>query len=175
MTRTTRSLRKLAWPMLGLAALLNAGCLLAVAGAAGAAGAAGYVYYNGLLYREYPVNLADAATAARAALADLQLPLEKETTDAGSLYLQSRTAKGDKIAIHLDPVGSPLPVDGVMTRVGVRVGFSGDDAVSGRILDQISTHVGKRVPVPAAAAGLGSPKAPETPPPPLATAPPAKR
>ena len=49
MTGTLRTLCLIAF---GLAALVQAGCIAAVAGVAGAGAVAGYMYCNGLLYRD---------------------------------------------------------------------------------------------------------------------------
>jgi hypothetical protein len=142
MTDARRGLRSLGWLALALAAALNAGCLVAAVGAAGAgAAAAGYTFYNGLLFRDYAANVADTLVAVRAALIDLQFPVVEEKTDTGSAYVRTRTADGHTVRIYLDIVASPVPIEGALTRVGVRVGFSGDDAVSARILDQVSRHL----------------------------------
>jgi hypothetical protein len=170
---------------LGLAALLlvNAGCLVVAASAAvgGAAAAAGYAYYNGCLYRDYPASLGDALAAVRMALAELQFPILKEETDTGSAVVLTRTADGSKVRVHLDLVPSRIPVEASATRVSVRVGALGDEAVSVRLLDQISAHL---VPTGATPRLTPQPAAPlpalgpiqttaatrpgETPPPPLA-------
>ena len=174
MTGGYRKLARVGWLLLALAALVNGGCLLAVAGAAGAgAAAAGYVYYNGLLYRDYPSNQADTLAAVRAALDELKFPIKEEKTDTGSVYIRTRTNDGHSVRIFLDLVPSPIPVEGTMTRVGVRVGYAGDEAVSARILDQVSRHLvpPSMLPAPAGAA-LGAPRpANETQPPPLAPVP----
>src|SRR5262249_35162435 len=132
------------------------------------------VYYNGLLYRDYHANLGDTALAVRTALLELQLPLIKEKGDPGSAYLESRTGDGSTVRIFLDVVPSPIPAEGAVTRVGVRVGFSGDDAVSARVLDQISRHLVSptAAPPPAAPAPVvaAPPPGPETAPPPPAPA-----
>ncbi len=137
-----RKLRLLGWLVLGLAVLLNAGCLVAAIGA-GAAGAAvaGYVYCNGLLYRDYPATLTDAAAAVRSSLLEMQFPIVKEKSDTGTLFVQTRTGDGHTIRIYLDVVSSPIPAEGALTRIGIRVGFTGDEAVSARILDQVSRHL----------------------------------
>jgi hypothetical protein len=171
--------RRLGWVVLGLAALLQAGCLLAVAGAAAGAGAAGYMYYNGLLYRDYHAHLGDAAAATRASLVELQFPLLKEKNDSGSAYFQSQSGDGQAVRVYLDTVPSPIPSEGAVTRISVRVGFSGDEGVSARILDQVSKHlVSPALPGPAALAPAAppvspasytAPAPPQTAPPPLAT------
>src|SRR5262245_9387067 len=65
MSGVYRRLTRLALPAAALLALANAGCLLAVAGVAAGAGGAAYVYNNGLIYRDYPANLADTVAAVR--------------------------------------------------------------------------------------------------------------
>jgi hypothetical protein len=78
------------------------------------------------------------------------------------------------VTVYLDLVGGALPVDGVATRISIRVGFTGDDAVSKRILDQVGSHLTRNVPVPQSPPGppaLGEPKVTETPAPPLAPVP----
>ncbi|MFO0841812.1 MAG: DUF3568 family protein [Gemmataceae bacterium] len=172
--------RKLGWVVLGLAALLQAGCMLAIAGAAAGAGTAGYLYYNGLLYRDYHAHLGDAAAAVRTSLVELQFPLLKEKNDSGSAYFQSQTGDGHAVRIYLDTVPSPIPSEGAVTRISVRVGFSGDEGVSARVLDQVSKHlVSPALPGAAAALAPAAPPVspavhvapaapPQTPPPPLA-------
>ena len=173
--------RRLGWVVLGLAALLQAGCLLAVAGAR--QDRAGYMYYNGLLYRDYHAHLGDAAAATLvASLVELQFPLLKEKNDSGSAYFQSQTGDGQAVRVDLDTVPSPIPSEGAVTRISVRVGFSGDEGVSAAILDQVSKHPPSRPPCPAppplcapaaappvSPASYNAPAPPQTPPPPLAT------
>jgi hypothetical protein len=169
MRDTKDRLRFLGWLVIGLAVLLNAGCLVAAIGA-GAAGAAvaGYAYCNGLLYRDYPATLPDAAAAVRAALLELQFPLVKEKSDTGTIFIQTRTGDEHTVRIYLDVVSSPIPAEGALTRIGIRVGFIGDEAVSARILDQVSRHLVTPGMAPVAAApGAVVPG----PPPPAANAP----
>jgi hypothetical protein len=154
MTDASRKLRSLALLALALVGLVNAGCLVAAVGAAGAAGAAaGYTYYNGLLYRDYPANMGDTLAAVRTSLQELQFPVTAEKTDTGTAYVQTRTADSHTVRVYLDVVPSPIPAEGALTRVGVRVGFSGDDGVSARILDQVSRHLTPQAVQPAGAPG----------------------
>jgi hypothetical protein len=160
MTGTTRTI---GWLALGLLALVQSGCMLALAGAAGAGAAAGYVYYRGLVYRDYPANLGDAVAAVRTSLLELQFPILVEKTDTGSGYFESRTADNNTVRIYLDMVASPIPAEGSLTRVAIRVGFSGDDVVSTRILDQVSRHLVAAVPSRQLASPPGPPPVPATP------------
>jgi hypothetical protein len=162
------------WLLLLLAALVNSGCLLAVAGVAASAGAAGYIYYNGVLYRDYHANQSDTLQAVRSSLLELQFPISEEKADTGSAYLKTQTQDGYTVRLFMDIVPSPIPAEGAMTRVGIRVGFSGDEVVSARILDQVSRHLvpPSMLPAPAARAQVGVLRpVPETAPPPLAEPP----
>ena len=170
------ALRKLGWVVLGLVTLVQAGCLgLAICGACAGAGAAGYVWVNGLLYRDYHANLGDTLAAVRTALAELQFTILEEKPDTGSVFVRSKTGDGHALRIYLDTVPSAVPAEATVTRVGVRVGYSGDDGVSARILDQVSKHlvpVGQVPPAPVSgtqpAPVLGAPRPAETAAPPLA-------
>jgi hypothetical protein len=166
MTDACQKLRLLGWLVLGLAVLLNAGCLVAAIGAAGAAGAAvaGYAYCNGLLYRDYPATLSDSMAAVRTSLMELHFPIVKEKTDTGTALIQTRTGDDHAVRIYLDIVPSPIPAEGALTRIGIRVGFSGDEAVSARILDQVSRHLVAPGLAPVAASGPGT-VVPGSPPP----------
>jgi hypothetical protein len=154
---------------LGVAALAlaNAGCL--VAAAAGAAGGvAGYAYYKGRVCRPYLANLDDVRAATRTALAELGLPVVKDEANCRGGRIESR-ADNEAIVITLDVQDSPVPNEGPVTQVGVRVATFGNAGLSERILDQISFHLVPRgaVPVPPP---LGPP-APLTPVPQPAPAP----
>jgi hypothetical protein len=159
--------------------LLSAGCLgLGIAAAVGGAGAAGYAYMQGTMYRDYPAGTADTSQAVHGALADLQMPVLSE--DAVSV--ESQTADGSKVKIRLDTAVSRVPGEGESTHVAVRVGALGDEAVSRRVLDQVSARLvstARITPVPASPA-LGqiqpasAARPAETPPPPIAPPEPAR-
>jgi hypothetical protein len=159
---------------LGLAAflLVNTGCILAAAGAAAAGGAAiGYLYVNGTLYRDYPAGLADTTAAVRASLLELKFEEVKETPGTTEAVFMTKTADGHNVRVDLALLPNPIPAEAPTTRISVRVGFSGDEAVSGRILDQVSKHI---PPAPVAtpdASGRIAPQPQTTPPPPLAPTP----
>lgn len=137
-----KPVRSLCLLMLALSAVLQAGCLAAAVGTAvGAGAAAGYLYVNGLLYRDYHANLGDTLAAVRTSLHELQFPILKEKTDTGTAYFHTRTGNGHPVRIFLDVVPSAIPAEGVNTRVSIRVGFSGDEEISARILEQVSRHL----------------------------------
>lgn len=141
--------------LLGLMALAQSGCLAAVAGVAGAGAVAGYVYYNGLIARDYRAKLPETLPVVRTALLSQKFPIERETSELGSATIYSRTSDGHTIRVHLDVIPGPAPGDGTVTRVGVRVGFGGDDAISARILDEITRQM-----PPSALAPQGEPGSP---------------
>ncbi len=126
---------------LGLAALAlgNAGCL--VAAAAGAAGGvAGYAYYKGKVCRTYVANVEDVRAATRSALAELQMPIVKDEPSPRGGKIEGR-AGDDSVVISLEMQDSPVPGEGPVTEVGVRVATFGNEALSVRILDQIGFHL----------------------------------
>jgi len=155
-----------------LAALANAGCLALAAGAAAAgAGGVAYAYFTAPLVHDYPTGLNETVAATKSALAELQFPVDNEKAEGEGVVLESHTGDHYKIVVNFEVLASRVPADGSMTRVSIRVGHFGDDAVSGRIHDQINLHV-------APSAGRLTPQAQaksfETAPPPLAGPPPVQ-
>jgi hypothetical protein len=142
------------WLCLGVAllALSQSGCAVAILGAAAGGAALGYAYLRGALSRDYPALLGDTIRATKTALSELGFPLIREKTDTGTAYIQTKTADNDTVMVYFDVVPSAIPSEGAMTRVTIRVGYTGDDVVSARILDQISKHL---QPLP----GVGLPSA----------------
>jgi Protein of unknown function (DUF3568) len=136
--------------LIGLLLLTNTGCIAALvlgAGAAAAGGAAaGYAYMNGKLYRDYPTDFTNAQTAVKVAMAEAQLPLLSQELGAGKAELTTRTTDGTSVKIFITTGASPLPADGPVTRIGVRVGAFGEEGVSTRILDQIGKHLAPPLP-----------------------------
>jgi hypothetical protein len=162
--------------LLGVAAvaLFNGGCIAAAAaGAAGGGAAALYAYQRGRLYRDYPAALTDATAAVRTSLAELQFPPGVEKSDGGTFIFESKTTDEAKVRIFLEALTSRVPAEGPITRITVRVGSFGDDAVSARILDQVSIHLvvppsAQSSPAPPAVLRPTPPRPPESAPPPLA-------
>jgi hypothetical protein len=154
--------------LLAAAALGNGGCLIAAAGAA-AGGATAYYYFKGKVCQEFPATFHDTWLATQTALQGLQMPLVSNENDGRTGKLTSRTADETSITIDLEVIPSRIPAEGSLTRVCVRVGTFGDEAVSRRLLEQISTHLAPAhlVPVPAPSAGAAPPAwAPSSGPPP---------
>ena len=174
--------------LLAAVALSTGGCLLVAAGAAGA-GAATYVYIRGKVCQEYAAGFGDTWAAVQKSLQELALPLEANENNGKTGKVTSRTADGSAITIDLEVLTSRIPAEGTLTRVCVRVGLVGDQALSERILGQINSHLAPPgaapAPVPTAGAPAWTPPAgpirpvaavgpPETPPPPVAGALPDK-
>jgi hypothetical protein len=148
-------------------ALANTGCLV-VAGAAAAGGVAGYAYYRGSVPGDFAGSFEQVWAATQGALGDLGLPVTAALPGTGQGTLESHTSSGDHIEILVEALP---PAQGPQTRVSVRVGLFGDQAVSDRILNQIQSRLG--------GASGGAPPATSEPPvtaasspePPLATPP----
>lgn len=157
MTRRTR------WQIVGLTllggcALSSSGCLL-VAGGAAATGAAGYAYYKGNVTDTYDADFTSVWHASHDALYDLGLPVKGESHENSQGTIDSMTAKGDKIRIHVETQATKVPTDPSKTQVGVRIATFGDEDVSKRILAQIAKRSGsdKTAPaVPASAEAVSS-------------------
>jgi hypothetical protein len=142
-------------------ALIPGGCLAVVAGLAAGGAAGGYLYYKfdkGKIYRDYPASLTDVRNAVHAALHDLNFQVATEGAKDGRTLVVTHTTDGKKVKIYIDCMASPIPSEGMFTRVAIRVAHFGDEAVSIRILDQVSHHLtpGSVIvpaPVPAPAPG----------------------
>jgi hypothetical protein len=139
--RWQHKLRTLACLALAATALANGGCLVAAAGAAAGAGVAGYAYCKGKVYQEYNAGFEDTLAAIHTSLVELGLAIESEQRDGATALIEGHTGTGDRFRLDLDVVTSPIPVEGPLTRVSVRIGIFGDPPLSDRILSQIGTHL----------------------------------
>lgn len=145
----TKFTGRVLYPIVAALAILQGGCLLAIAGVAAGGAATGYLYYKGRICRDYPASLPDVRNAVHAALADLHFGIFTEEAKDGKDFLVTRTTNGKKVRIYLDCLTSPIPAEGLVTRVSIRVATFGDESISMRILDQIGWHL-SHGPVPAA-------------------------
>jgi hypothetical protein len=135
------------YPIVAALSILQGGCLLAIAGACAGGAATGYFYCKGRIYRDYPAGLPDGRNATHAALNDLRFPLITVEDKDGKSFLVTKTSAGKKVRIYLDCLPSPIPAEGLVTRVSIRVATFGDESVSARILDQIAWRLGHAAPV----------------------------
>jgi hypothetical protein len=138
---------RLLYTLIALLALMPAGCLLALAGAAGGAAATGYFYYKGRVCRDYPASLPDVRNAVHAALLDLHFLIFTEEAKDGKAFLVTKTTNGKKVRIYLDCLSSPIPAEGLITRVSIRVATFGDESISARIFEQVAWRLGHPGPV----------------------------
>lgn len=152
--------------LLAVLALMQGGCLLALAGVAGGAAATGYFYCKGRVYRDFPAPFSDVHSAVRAALLDLHFIVFTEEAKDGKAFFVTKTTNGKKVRIYLNCLSSPIPAVGLLTRVSIRVACFGDEAVSAHIFDQVAFRLSHPAPV-----APGAPVAPPGPPPVVAPAP----
>jgi Protein of unknown function (DUF3568) len=130
----------------------SAGCLAVAAGAA-AGGAAAYFYYKGKACQDFPSSFPDTWAAVQSSLQELSLPLVSNQNDGQTGTITTSTSDHSSVTIDLEVLPSRIRAEGTLTRVCIRVGTFGDEAVSARILAQISAHLvpagGAPAPVPA--------------------------
>lgn len=118
----------------------GAGCV----GLDGVAGTVGYTPNASRSSQDYPSTFRDSWYAAQLALGDLRLNIESEQNNGASGTLTSRTQNGAIITITIATQPRPIPVDGIMTRISVRVGTFGDQETSDRILGRIGERLAAR-------------------------------
>jgi hypothetical protein len=141
---------RMLYTLLAGLALMQGGCLLALASVAGGAAATGYLYCKGRIYRDYPASLPDVRNAVHAALLDLHFLIFTEEVKDGKAFFVTKTTNGKKVRINLDCLSSPIPSEGMLTRVSIRVAAFGDESVSARILDQVAFRLTHPAAVPLA-------------------------
>jgi hypothetical protein len=150
MERTTwqKTWTGLAYGILAAVALANAGCLAAAAGVAAGGAAAGYAYYKGKVNQDFSASLDHTWAATLTALGELGMPVVSQQRENSSGVIESRTSTDDPVHVTFDTHASPMPAEGTLTRVGVRVGTFGDSQMSERLLNQISAHLVARLAAP---------------------------
>ena len=117
--------------MLGAVAL-SSGCVAVVAGA-GAGAAVAYV--RGDLDATVMGGFEKAVRAANGAILDLKFAKVSERKDALQAIIIARNAADKKIEIRVDQLGEKD------SRVKIRVGVFGDEALSVAILDKIKANL----------------------------------
>ena len=125
----------LALLFVAVASLASSGCALLLVGTGAAIGAGTVAYLGGELQATEDAPLDKARQAAEAALSDMKLPITKTVTEAGATTLVARGADDTRIEIKLTVV-SPT-----VTRVGIRIGAFGDEALSLHILEKIEKRL----------------------------------
>lgn len=117
------------WAIWIVLAAFSSGCVALFVGAAG--GAAGTVYVMGKLTEELSYDVPAVHGAALNAMKKLGLTLSEDRADTLSAHMESEFADRAHIWIDLESVGESR------TRVTIRVGLTGDEVRSRKILDTI--------------------------------------
>lgn len=112
---------------------LSSGCVAVVAGAA--AGAGTVAYLRGELEASLDKNLDGVLRATNRGLEQLQFAKISEKKDALVAEVVARTARDQKVGVTLEKVSDTL------TRVKIRVGMFGDEAISRALLDKIKGNL----------------------------------
>jgi len=116
-----------------LAALaFTSGCLAVVAGA-GAGAAVAYV--RGDLDTTLDASFAKSVRAAEKTIADLKYAKVSDHQDALQATIVARTAADQKIELYLEKV------TGDATKLKIRVGTFGEEALQNEILTRIKSHL----------------------------------
>ena len=130
--RSSSFLRPLAGLLLACALLLQTGCVAVVA--AGAAGT-GVAWHSGRMETTLNHELDAVYAAAQKAVDKLEFARVSEKKSGVDAELIARTARDKKVEITLKRV------DGKITRLGIRVGVFGDEALSLTLLEQIKAQL----------------------------------
>ena len=110
---------------------LNSGCVAVAVGA----GAGAVAYIRGELEATLEGSLGASVRATDRAISQLEFAKVSEKKDALSANFVARTAQDKRIEIVLTKVGASV------TKVKIRVGVFGDEAVSLAILDKIKSGI----------------------------------
>lgn len=113
---------------------IHSGCAVVLLGTGAAAGAGTVAYVRGELRTTQEVALEQARAAAHQALADLKLAVTHESADALSAAITARNAEDKRIRIVLKRQTDAL------TKIHIRVGAFGDQAMSQVILDKMKAR-----------------------------------
>jgi hypothetical protein len=109
--------------------------------AAGAVGALGMAVAQGKDTQTFAADFGTAWYATHQALADLQLPVLRQSSDAFSGTVETATGQGQDVTIRLKEETAKFQGDPARTRVSIRVDYFGDEEVTRRIFARIEAHV----------------------------------
>jgi len=115
--------------------LATSGCFLVAVGAAGAAGAGTVAYVRGELDATLGSSFPAVAYATEKAVSQLQFAPGRETKDALTLEIATRTADDKKLDVIVTSEASNL------TTVRIRIGLFGNEGESRAILDKIQSNL----------------------------------
>ena len=122
-----------AWAIWTMLAAFSSGCIPLVVGAAG--GAAGVAYVMGKSTEELNYDVPVVHRAALTAMKELGLTLSEDRADTLSVHMESEFADREHVWIDLESMRESR------TRVTIRVGRTGDEVRSRKILDTIKQHL----------------------------------
>lgn len=128
----SRVVRLLTGLMLAGAFAVQSGCVAVVA--AGAAGT-GVAWYNGRMETTLDAGMNNAYSAAQDAIRDLEFATISQKKSAIDAELVARTALDKRVEIVLKKV------DDRLTKVSIRVGVFGDEALSLAVLEKIKANL----------------------------------
>ena len=117
------------WAVWVILAAFCSGCVALVVGAAG--GAAGAIYVMGKLTEELSYDVPAVHGAALTAMKELGLALSEDRADTLSAHMESEFADRAHVWIDLESMKESR------TRVAIRVGLTGDEVRSRKILETI--------------------------------------
>lgn len=117
------------WAIWVVLAAFSSGCIPLIVGAAG--GAVGVAYVMGKSTEELSYDVPVVHRAALTAMKELGLTLSEDRADTLAAHMESEFADGASIWISLESVEESR------TRVTIRVGLTGDEVRSRKILDAI--------------------------------------
>ncbi len=130
--KTSEILRAAVLAGLTSVAVMQSGCLLVAAGAAGAGTVA---YVRGELDASLGNGYESVVQASNRAIDQLQFKKISESKDALKAVLIARTASDKKVQITVTKVSETL------TKVEIRVGVFGNEALSTTILEKIKSSI----------------------------------
>lgn len=122
-----------AWATWTTLAAVSSGCIPLVVGAVG--GAAGVAYVMGKSTEELSYDVPVVHRAALTAMKELGLTLSEDRADTLSVHMESEFADHEHVWIDLEFMGESR------TRATIRVGRTGDEVRSRKILDTIKQYL----------------------------------
>jgi hypothetical protein len=122
--------------LLGLIAVLSAGCAAVAVGAVAAAGAGAAVYVSGDLEADVAANPKQVATATEEAFQQLSLRLISKHATGLDAEVRARTAGDEPVRVNVKATEGG-------SHISIRVGLIGDETLSRKIYDAIRDRLPK--------------------------------
>ena len=119
--------------VMGIIVITQSGCLVAAAGAA----VGGVAYVKGDLDAIVDGNVDQAFDATKAAFAELKMPLISSWNGAGEAKVEARVGTDNKATVNIKGQSEKA------SKVTIRVGTFGDEALSQSILEKIKANLSK--------------------------------